>query len=78
MVILSLLFLAASHIISWSVREEIRLNLIYGICLPVQFDKGCTTVISDFRVHVLNEVNGDAKLKASLQSYHGKKYVFLK
>ena len=71
-------FLVASHIVPWSVDQEIRLDPSNGICLSLvvdrAFEKGYLEIDDDLTVRVvLGRLGEDEVLKAILAEYDGKK-----
>ena len=71
-------FLVASHIVPWSVDENIRLDPCNGICLSVladrAFENGYLTIEDDLTVSInWKKVGGDLSLGEQLKAFDGRK-----
>ena len=70
--------LIASHIIPWSVSEQLRTDPRNGLCLSATFDRlfdrGLITISEDFDVIVSSALRklGDRRINDMICGYHGK------
>jgi hypothetical protein len=73
-------FLIASHIVPWSMDQNIRLDPSNGICLSLlmdrAFEKGYLFIEDDFVIRInARKLGKDSVLQGLLAPYHGKKLV---
>ncbi len=70
-------FLVASHIVPWSVDQNIRLDPSNGICLSVfvdrAFEKGYLLIEDDYTIRIdWNRIGDDHTLQSELKLYEGR------
>lgn len=69
-------FLVASHIIPWSIRQDVRLDPQNGICLSTffntAFDKGYITFDDKYSLVISSEIQKDVNLYKYFKKYEGK------
>jgi len=71
-------FLVASHIVPWSMDQNIRLDPSNGICLSLivdrAFEKGYLQIEDDFTIRIdWDKVGDDQVLRRQLEPYNGQK-----
>lgn len=69
--------LVASHIVPWSVSEQLRTDPRNGLCLSATFDRlfdrGLLTISSDYKVVISNSLRSrpDKQINRLISTYHG-------